>query len=194
MEPSPAFLRSQTAPITQLIGRARCGDSQAIADLCASLYPELRRIARARLRAQAPLTLLDTTGLVHESFLRLYQLQQLDVGDRVHFLAYAARVMRSILVDFIRARHAERRGGDAVHTELSDDLADTLAAEEAEVLRIHEALESLASVDERAARVVEMRYFGGMTEAEIALALEVTERTVRRDWEKARLLLRAALD
>ena len=138
MEPSPAFLRSQTSPITQLIGRARSGDRQAIADLCASLYPELRRIARARLRAQAPLTLLDTTGLVHESFLRLNQLQELDVGDRVHFLAYAARVMRSILVDFVRARQAERR----------DVLVDGLALGQVREQRAHEGgeLEALPRV------------------------------------------------
>jgi RNA polymerase sigma factor (TIGR02999 family) len=101
--------------------------------------------------------------------------------------------MRSVIVDFARARQAERRGGDAVHVVLDTGIAANAVAPENDVLRVHEALDVLAQADARLAQVVEMRYFGGLTEPEIAQALDVSERTVRRDWDKARLLLFAAL-
>lgn len=183
---------SQTK-LTSLIAGARGGDSLAVQQLCELLYQDLHRIARARLRANAPVTLLDTTVLVHESFLRFSKLGELDVTDRGHFLAYAARVMRSIIIDFVRHRQAQRLGGEAIHTELTDRIADTVGKAEDDVVRVSDALDELAAFDQRAAQVVEMRYFAGMTESEIATALGVTERTVRRDWEKARLLLKAAL-
>jgi RNA polymerase sigma factor (TIGR02999 family) len=97
--------------------------------------------------------------------------------------------MRSIIVDAVRASKAERRGGDASHVPLDSELIDRIAAPEDEILGVHDALEALAKIDERLSRVVEMRYFGGMSDAEIGEALEMSERTVRRDWEKARMLL-----
>jgi len=182
------------APITLLIERANLGDAEALNRIFAALYPELHNLARARLRRTAPFTLLDTTALLHESYLRLVKLGQLRVESRAHFLAYAARTMRSIVVDFARARLAERRGGGAQDLVLDTEIAsDVAAAPEAEIVRVHDALTELAQVDERLVRVVEMRYFGGLTEEEIGAALGVTERTVRRDWEKARLLLAIAL-
>ena len=182
------------APITQLIERANVGDADALNRIFAALYPELHILARARLRRNAPLTLLDTTALLHQSYLRLIKLGQLRVESRAHFLAYAARTMRSIVVDFARSRLAERRGGGAQELVLDTAIAaDAASAPEAEIVRVHDALEELAHVDERLVRVVEMRYFGGLTEEEIGAALGVTERTVRRDWEKARLLLAIAL-
>ena len=102
--------------------------------------------------------------------------------------------MRSVIVDFARARLAERRGGEVEHVVLDTIAAGQIAAPETDVLRVHEALEALAQADERLAQVVEMRYFGGLTEIEIGEALGLSERTVRRNWEKARLLLRAALE
>jgi len=101
--------------------------------------------------------------------------------------------MRSVIVDFARQKQAERRGGDAVHVSLNTQLAENLSAGEDELVRINDALEALQKLDARLVQVVEMRYFAGMTESEIADALEVTDRTVRRDWEKARLLLAASL-
>jgi RNA polymerase sigma factor (TIGR02999 family) len=182
------------APITQLIERANVGDADALNRIFAALYPELHTLARARLRRNAPLTLLDTTALLHESYLRLVNLGQLRVESRAHFLAYAARTMRSIVVDFARSRLAERRGGGVQDLVLDTAIAaDVASTPEAEIVRVHDALEELAHVDERLVRVVEMRYFGGLTEEEIGAALGVTERTVRRDWEKARLLLAIAL-
>ena len=119
------------------------------------------------------------------------------IDDRNHFMNFAARVMRSVVIDFIRERHAERRGGDAARISLTNGaeaLVDpTTAGGESEILRVHEALDALGKRDPQLVQLVEMRYFGGMTEAEIAGALGVTERTVRRDWLKARVLLREAL-
>jgi RNA polymerase sigma factor (TIGR02999 family) len=181
------------AELTVLLAAAREGDERAAGEAFSLLYDDLRRLARARLRPHRTMTLLDTTSLVHESYLKLVGAQALAVEDRHHFFAYASRVMRSVIVDFARARLAERRGGDAEKVVLDTALGERLAAPENDVLRVHEALDVLAQADERLAQVVEMRYFGGMTEAEIAEALSLSERTVRRDWEKARLLLLAQL-
>jgi RNA polymerase sigma factor (TIGR02999 family) len=168
------------------------GESGATPDLFALLYQDLRRLAHARLQRNEPITLLDTTSLVHETFLRVLKSGRLEVSERPRFLAYAAQVMRSIIVDCVRQRHAERRGGNDPHVSL-DSAAETVASAEDEVLRVSEALDELAKVDERLVKIVEMRYFGGFTEEDIALALGVNERTVRRDWQKARLLLSLAL-
>ena len=159
----------------------------------AVLYPELRALAHSRLRIDAGVPHLDTTSLVHESYLRCVKAGQLDVEDRAHFLAYAAKVMRSIIVDFARQRRAERHGGGAAPITLNTDLAESVHASENEIIRIDDALKDLARVDERLVRVVEMRFFAGLSEEEIASVLGVNERTIRRDWDKARLLLQAAL-
>ena len=179
--------------ITRLLREARQGDADALAELFQTLYPELRRIARQRLARDDRGTLLDTTSLVHECYLKFAKAERVQAFDRVHFLAYSATAMRSIVVDFARARHAERRGGGARNLTLDSVIADGLPAGEEEVLGVHEALDDLATLDARLARVVEMRYFGGLADAEIAEALDIGVRTVRRDWEKARLLLAAAL-
>ncbi|HUL63330.1 MAG TPA: ECF-type sigma factor [Burkholderiaceae bacterium] len=179
--------------LTDLLLRANAGDEAARQQLFASAYDELRLMARARLREGGRNTLLDTTVLVHESFLRFVQAGRLQANDRGHFFAYAASVMRSVIVDFARRRQAQRRGGDAAHVTLDTDLASSLAAQEDEVIGVHEALAQLESVDPRLARIVEMRFFAGMGETEIGEALGVTQRTVRRDWERARLLLSAVL-
>jgi len=158
-------------------------------------YRDLRRMARARLAAGGRSTVLDTTALVHESYLRLARAHGLSFEDRLRFLSYAGQVMRSVIVDLVRERRAERRGGDAAKIALTTELGERLAADEGEreILRVHDALETLAQRDARLAQVVELRYFAGMTEAEIAQVLQVTERTVRRDWSQARLFLADAL-
>ena len=158
-------------------------------ELLPLLYDELRRLARARLSGGGRNVILDTTALVHESFLRLQKAGHLELKDRDHFLAYAASTMRSIVVDSIRRRQAERHGGDAVHVTLGTAAASELGASEEEILEVHDALGLLTKVNARLAQVVEMRYFLGLTDAEIGAALGTTDRTVRRDWERARLLL-----
>jgi RNA polymerase sigma factor (TIGR02999 family) len=168
------------------------GARSTLAECLPVFYDEMRRLARSRL-AGGHYTLLDTTGLVHESFLRLQRVKNIDVNDTQHFLAYAASTMRSVVVDYVRQRSAERRGGAAVHEPLDTQHAHLPGASDEEILEVNDALEALAAVDERLVRVVEMRYFGGMTDAEIGQALGVTDRTVRRDWDRARLLLAGLL-
>jgi RNA polymerase sigma factor (TIGR02999 family) len=159
--------------------------------LWAGLYPDLKQLARSRLRRSGPHTLLDTTGLVNDAYLRVAGAAALRAASPGQFLAYAARTMRSVVIDMIREQRALRRGGDLARITLNTAVVD--AAAEDEPLRIDEALQELTQVEPRLSQVVEMRYFGGFTEAEIGSALGVTERTVRRDWDKARLLLRAML-
>jgi RNA polymerase sigma factor (TIGR02999 family) len=179
--------------LTALLDAAKRGDRAALDELFSLMYAELHQLAHMRLTRSERPTQLDTTSLLHESYLRFLKAGQLDVVDRSHFLAYAAKVMRSIVVDFARQRQAERRGGGAPEIPLNTDLAESLHAPEDELIRINDALQDLARVDERLVRVVEMRYFAGLSEQEIAAVLGVNERTIRRDWEKARLLLLAAL-
>lgn len=157
----------------------------------AELYSELHRLAHARLRNSEPITLLDTTALVHESYLRLLQQDRATFAEYPQFLAYASHAMRSIVVDFVRRRRAERRGGGEQH--LPMDAADRIQATDEEVVKVSDALHELEKVDPRLVQVVEMRYFGGLSESETAGSLGVTDRTVRRDWKRARLLLSLAL-
>jgi RNA polymerase sigma factor (TIGR02999 family) len=179
--------------VTQLIAQARDGDRDALGHLFELLYPDLRRIAHARLGSHQRDAVVDTTSLVHECYLKLAAAQRLTPEDRNHFLAYASTAMRSIIVDAARATLAQRRGGDAEKVTLDTGVADAATAPEEEILDVHAALEDLGKLDARLARVVEMRYFGGMTDEDIGAVLGVTDRTVRRDWEKARLLLASAL-
>jgi RNA polymerase sigma factor (TIGR02999 family) len=179
--------------IAELLAGVRRGEAGAADQLFGLLYPDLRQLAHGRLRRSGKFTLLDTTALVHESYLRLFKAGSLEAGDKGQFMAYAARVMRSVVVDFVRRRAAERRGGGAEHVELGTESGAVIDPREREVIRINEALEELAAIDERLVRVVEMRYFAGLTEEEVADALELSRRSVARDWEKARLFLATAL-
>ena len=179
--------------ITQLLQRMHAGDADAHNALFATAYAELHRLARARLRDGGRNTVLQTTSLVHECYLRFVGSGELRAEDRRAFFAYASQVMRSVILNSIRERQAERRGGDVPQLTLSTELASDLASDEETILKVHEALEVLEQADARLAQVAQMRYFGGYTEQEIAEALGVTERTVQRDWEKARAILAAAL-
>lgn len=154
-----------------------------------ALYQELRRLARSKLAGGGRHTLLDTHSLVHEAYLRMQRDGGAVVNDSEHFLAYAASTMRSVVIDFVRRRSAERRGGGQEHLTLDTQAAQVLGGSDHEILEVHEALQALEEVDQRLVRVVEMRYFAGFTDAEIGASLGVTDRTVRRDWERARLLL-----
>lgn len=186
---------SEAATLTDLIQRAQGGDAGAFREIFDVTYQDLRQLARQRLSRGGRGTLLDTTALVHESFMRFANAGNLNLEDRQHFMRYASHVMRSVIVDIARAGKAERRGGDAAHVTLNIAIGDGIGDGDGEeqILRVHDALEELNSLDPRIVQVVEMRYFAGMTENEVASALGVTDRTVRRDWEKARLLLARAL-
>jgi RNA polymerase sigma factor (TIGR02999 family) len=179
--------------VTVLIEHARGGNREAFDKIFEILYPELRQIAHRRLSRSAPDGLMQTTALVNECYLKLIRRESLTPSDRSHFLAYSATVMRSIIVDAARLAHTDRRGGNAQHVTLSSEMLDTLPNPADEILDVHAALDELAQIDARLARVVEMRYFGGMEDAEIAEVLNLSTRTVTRDWDKARLLLAQAL-
>jgi RNA polymerase sigma factor (TIGR02999 family) len=157
------------------------------------LYPALKQLARARLRRSGPNTLLETAGLVNEAFLRAAGAAALRDASPEQFLAYAARTMRSVVIDMVRERQALRRGGDLQAVTLDTAIIEGLPAAQETPLHIDEALRELAAFEPRLAQLVEMRYFGGFSETEIAAALGVTDRTLRRDWLKASALLRAML-
>ncbi len=168
------------------------GNPMDISALSAAAYDELRRLARARLRSNGPLTLLDTVGLVSDTYQRLALQHNLHIESRAHFLGYCSRIMRSVIIDLIRGKNAARRGGGERQITLNTVIGESLATAD-EPLRVDEALAELATREPRLAQVVEMRYFGGYDEAEVAEALGITARTVQRDWQKARVLLQAML-
>ena len=185
--------RHAMGQLTDLLRRVQGGDAEARDALFAAAYAELHGLAQARLRHGGRNALLDTTGLVHESYLRFARAGELLAEDRRAFFAYASQVMRSVILNSVRERIALKRGGNQQFLETSSPLAGDLLGDEQAVLDVHEALKDLEQADPRLAQVAEMRYFGGYSEKEIAETLEITERTVQRDWEKARLILAAAL-
>ncbi len=179
---------------TDLIQRLRAGDAAAKDALFAHCYPELKRLAHSRLMmASSGAATLDTTALVHDVYLKLAGMGGIAASSRAHFMAYAAHTMRSIIIDIIRARSAEMRGGNAPHLSLDTDLSERIGESEETVLDVNGALDQLAEIDPRLVQVVEMRYFAGFSEQEIGAALGVSERTVARDWQRARVLLAASL-
>jgi RNA polymerase sigma factor (TIGR02999 family) len=181
----------EDAPLTQLLQLAAHGDRGALDRVFAVLYPELREIAHRRLRWQSGIADLATTALVHESFLRLIASEQLKLADRNHFFAYAAKTMRSIIIDFARRDMAERRGGGLEPLELDTELADQLGGDATgkTLIEVNDSLLALEKVDPMLAQVVEMRYFAGYSENEVAELMGTSERTVRRQWDKARAFL-----
>jgi len=183
--------------VTRVLHRAAEGDAGAAERLWALTYDELRQIARRQLQAERADHTLSPTALVHEAYVRLVDQTRVEWSDRSHFFALAARVCRRVLVDHARRRNAVRRGGDQVRTALDTELGEKVPAGSGpapeDLIALDEALEQLAHLSPRLASVVEMRYFAGLTEDEIAVGLEVTPRTVRRDWVKAKAFLYDAL-
>jgi RNA polymerase sigma factor (TIGR02999 family) len=175
---------ADTRQVTDLLLQIRGGDPQAMDRLFPLVYEELRRMAHAQLRRERPGHTLGTTGLVHETYVRLVDQTRVEWRDRGHFFVAAAWAMRRILVDYARRNRAARRGGGSVRLTLNEDVP---AAERGEMLlALDEALDRLAALDQRLSQVVECRYFVGLTEQETADALGVTRRTIQRDWAKAR--------
>lgn len=170
--------------VTRLLGAARRGDAGALDRVYPHVYDELRGVAERQLRREQAGHTLHPTALVHEAYVKLAG-GRLDASSRSHFLAIAARAMRQVLVDHARRRSASKRGGEWHATTLTDGSASIELRPE-EVIALDRALDTL---DERQRQVVECRFFGGMEETEIAAALGVSERTVRRDWVKARAWL-----
>jgi RNA polymerase sigma factor (TIGR02999 family) len=179
---------------TRALADLRSGvtNTAAVNALFEITYEDLKQLAHDRLRRSAPLTALDTTSLVHESYLRFHKAARLDLADRTHFIVYAAKVMRSVVIDMARRRSAERRGGDEVLLTLNTEVRDMVASE-ADLLHLDDALEALARVDAQLVQIVEMRYFAGLSVDQIAEHTGLSPRTVFRQWEKARLVLLDAL-
>lgn len=178
--------------ITGLLAAHRAGDAGAFDRLVALVYRDLQRLARGQRRRAGAGGTLNTTALVHEAWARLVEHEGGGFADRGHFLAVAAIAMRQLLVDHARHRSREKRGGGADHVAI-DGLADRLGRDARHILDLDLALTRLASHDPRQARVVECRYFAGLTEQETAEALELSLRTVQREWLKARAWLRREL-
>jgi RNA polymerase sigma factor (TIGR02999 family) len=182
---------SPTSEISLLLARWREGDPEAMNRLFALVYDELRRCARKQ-RAGRRSPTLSTTALVHETFLKLVDRRQVAWSDRKHFFAVASLAMRHILVDHARQRRARKRG-DGVVPEPLDEASVALDARADELLALDAALESLKSTDQRLSQVVELKFFGGLTFEAAAEVLDLSPRTVKREWRKARALLFEAL-
>ena len=178
--------------ISSLIAAAEHGDDAAPGALFAALYSELHRLARRQLARNAADMTLGTTTLLHEAYLDMAQREGAVFPDRGRFMAYAARVMRNVIIDHVRNRKAHKRGGLFELTALPSDVADP-AVEEGQLARIGDAVDALAAVDPVLAQVVDLKFFCGFSFAEIAAMHGLSERTVQRQWEKARLYLHDAI-
>jgi RNA polymerase sigma factor (TIGR02999 family) len=186
-----------TAPasdqVTQLLRAWRAGDDDALNRVLPLVEAELRRLARAHMTRERRGHTLQTTALVNEAFVRLVGARTLDWQDRAHFLGIVARLMRRVLVDHARARGYQKRGGGAQRVSLVEAMAVS-PAPDVDVLTLDRALSALAAVDERKARVVELRFFGGLSVVETAEILHVSTDTIKRDWRLAKLWLLHELD
>jgi RNA polymerase sigma-70 factor, ECF subfamily len=177
------------APVTSLLRAWSGGDEAALGQLLPLVEAELRRLARAYMARERIGHTLQTTALVNEAFLRLVDAQQVQWQDRAHFMGISARLMRRVLVDHARTRGMQKRGGGGYKVPLDENMAAVAPAADLDLLVLDRALEALAAVDERKSRVIEMRFFGGMTVEETAEALRVSTDTVKRDWRLAKLWL-----
>jgi len=178
--------------LTGLLTRWAAGDRAALDELTPVVYDELQRLARGQLRGERAGHTLDPTALVHEAFLRLGDYDRISWQDRAHFFSIASMTMRRVLVDYARRRHAAKRGGSAVAVTLPESRTPGDSVD-VDLIALDEALSQLGLRDPRQCRIVEMRYFGGLTHEEIAETLEVSLATVNRDWRVAKLWLRRAL-
>ena len=179
--------------VTALLQQWSGGDSAARERLIPLVYNELRRVARRCLAGQARNHTLQSTSLVHEAYLRLVGSNAAHWSDRVHFFAVAARLMRSILVDHARMKHAKKRGGECITLMLNEDVAIS-QSRELDLVALDDALNSLAALDERQSRIVELRFFAGLSIEETSKALEISPATVKREWVTARLWLLREMD
>lgn len=183
-ELAPASVRE----VTRLLQAWGSGDQDALQQLIPLVYNELHRLAHHYMAAEQSAQTLQTTALVHEAYLRLVDVKNVDWQNRAHFYGICARLMRRILIDFARSRNYDKRGGHFPHIEL-DEAATVSAVVGSELLAVDEALKQLASVDARKSAVVELRFFGGLTVEETAAALSVSVETVMRDWKLAKAWL-----
>ena len=180
------------AEVTEILEAVSAGDRTSAAKLMDLVYDDMRKLARKYLAGPTPDHTLAPTAVVHEAFIKLIDQKRVDWRGRSHFFAAGAKAMRQILVDYARKRVSLKRGGDRQRIPIGPDVAISPKKDE-DVLALNEALEELAKVDEQLARIVELRFFGGMTNAEVAEALGIAERTVKKKWTATRLWLRRYL-
>jgi RNA polymerase sigma factor (TIGR02999 family) len=185
-------LTTSSEEITQLLVEWADGDRVALDKLMPLVYGELRQIAKRYIRRQSPGHTLQTTALIHEAFLKLVNQSEKQWQNRAHFFGVAAQAMRTILVDYARSRQYAKRGGDMPKVAL-DEAATVSEERAAELVALDDALQLLAQIDQRKSRVVEMRYFGGLSVEETAEVLKVSANTVMRDWRLAKTWLRREL-
>ena len=176
------------ADVTTLLLAWRQGDEAALDELIPLVYQELRRMAHRYLAGQRPGHTLQTTALVHETYLQLVDCRQVRWQDRTHFLAVSAKLMRRILVDYARSRNANKRGGAARPVTLDESL-DFAPQRSADLVALDDSLEALATIDPRKSKVVELKFFGGLETSEMAEVLGVSQQTILRDWKLAKLWL-----
>lgn len=174
--------------VTQLLKAWTTGDEQALEKLTPLVYEQLRRVAQRHMAGQRPGHVLQTTALVNEVYLQLLDCGQMNWQDRAHFFAMSAQLMRRILIDFARSRDSQKRGGDALHVSM-DEAPSVCKEPDPSLLALDDALKALATVDERKSKVVELRFFGGLSVEETAAVLKVSPETVMRDWRLAKLWL-----
>ena len=174
--------------VTQLLKAWTTGDEQALEKLTPLVYEQLRRVAQRHMAGQRPDHVLQTTALVNEVYLQLLDCGQMNWQDRAHFFAMSAQLMRRILIDFARSRDSQKRGGDALHVSM-DEAPSVCKEPDPSLLALDDALKALAAVDERKSKVVELRFFGGLSVEETAAVLKVSPETVMRDWRLAKLWL-----
>jgi RNA polymerase sigma factor (TIGR02999 family) len=179
---------ASSAEVTSLLKAWSSGDQAALARLAERVYPELRLMARRYMKNERHANTLQTTALVHEVYLRLVDVTKVEWHERAQFFAMAAQMMRRILVDAARARGAQKRGGSALKVNL-DETALLSSAPDRSILALDEALTAFSQLAPRQAKVVELRYFGGLNEEEIVATLKISPRTVRRDWDLAKAWL-----
>jgi RNA polymerase sigma factor (TIGR02999 family) len=175
-------------PLADLVTRAEAGDAPARDALFAALYDELHRLAQSHIRRGGDNVTLGATTLLHEAYLDIARRDALAFPDRSRFLGYASRAMRGLVIDYVRQRHAHKRGGELTFTTLNEGI-DAAAEVDHEIDALGTALDQLATLDPALAQLVDLKFFCGFTFAEIATLRGVTERTVQRDWAKARVLL-----
>ena len=185
---TPASDQADTVNLTGLLQRMQAGDQRASEKAVGLVYDELHRIAAKAIKRERPDHLLQTTALIHEAYVRLVGSQPLEINSRGHFFAIASQQMRRILIDYARERGAQRRGSGSVHAEL-EGLQIGFAPRGIDLLLLDESLQELQAIDPRAAKVVEMRFFGGYSDKDVVEALGVSLATVRRDWDFARAWL-----
>lgn len=180
--------------LADLISRVEAGDGRAAEEMFSALYRELHRLAELQLRRHGPALSLGTTTLLHEAYLHLAGHDDARFVNRAHFLGYASRAMRSIVIDYARRSRAQRRGGGVAQIELTDAIAaEPVGMSASQLEHLSDALDELAGVDAPLAQLVDLHFFCGFSFVEIAALRDVSERTVQRDWRKARLLLHHSL-